>query len=593
MNKASSNGNGLSGNGEHDDTAGLQSLLDSGEPNVYFPPPRDHYLISKPLVIHSGQTLRMDNLTRIRLAPKADAVMLTNDNPDGGNANISLIGGIWDMDNRAQSPNPLLDHCKPALYDPGRYIGVLMRLVNVRNLTIRGLTLRNPVTFGIVLARVENFTVEDITFDYPECNPIYLNMDGVHIHGPSRFGRIANLKGATHDDMVALNADDGPIAEVSSGPIEDVSIDGLYAENCFTGVRLLSMKSPIRRVRISNVFGSFRVNAVSISNFRMFDDYHPGGKSRFEDISLSGLCVRKTFGQSGGAEVDCSKVCVDDDKHALVWVESGVRVSSLSLTDFKRTEDEWSAPCLAIERGAEVDCLQMSHIYAVNHTSKPMHLLRNDGRIGQLNVFGTFLKDEAGQAGGKLLWDTGVIDHCCLQGIHSDGANGNPVYRRAALPPSIHQRTAEAVLDFPVGYKGFTFVAPAELVEDAQTDGGYALMVREQGRPFPVWFCSGDAFLPIERELTATYGWHSLGRLHFGFHGEEYLTFSEPSTDKTGAEVSPTAFCPRRAFISPSLQPGDYNVWILAASQQEENGRFTFRVARIVLARSQEGETTC
>ena len=251
----------LVGDGLHDDTAGIQALLDAGTAAVYLPPPPKHYLISRPLIIHSGQTLRMDNLTCIVLAPGADTVMLTNDDYAGGNQGISLIGGIWDMDNRAQSPNPFHrgDHFAP--YSPERYIGVLMRLVSVRNLTIRGLTLRDPVTFGIQAARLENFTIEDITFDYTHCNPIFLNMDGVHIHGPSRFGRIANLKGATHDDMVALNADDGHAAAISCGPIEDISIDGLYAENGFTGVRLLSMKSPVRRIRITNVFGSFQVLA--------------------------------------------------------------------------------------------------------------------------------------------------------------------------------------------------------------------------------------------------------------------------------------------------------------------------------------------
>ena len=97
---------GLYGDGYHDDTAELQAQLDAGAPDVYFAPPAEHYLISRPLVIHSGQTLRLDNLTRIRLGPMSDTVMLTNDDHEGGNEGISLIGGIWDMDNRSQSPNP-------------------------------------------------------------------------------------------------------------------------------------------------------------------------------------------------------------------------------------------------------------------------------------------------------------------------------------------------------------------------------------------------------------------------------------------------------------------------------------------------------
>jgi len=106
MNGSETNLPALYGDGCHDDTVGLQARLDAGAPDVYFAPPAGHYLISRPLVIHSGQTLRMDNHTRIRLAPRTDTVMLTNDDHEGGNEGISLIGGIWDMDNRAQSPNP-------------------------------------------------------------------------------------------------------------------------------------------------------------------------------------------------------------------------------------------------------------------------------------------------------------------------------------------------------------------------------------------------------------------------------------------------------------------------------------------------------
>ena len=34
--------------------------------------------------------------------------MLTNDDHDGGNENISVEGGIWDMDNVHQTENPIV-----------------------------------------------------------------------------------------------------------------------------------------------------------------------------------------------------------------------------------------------------------------------------------------------------------------------------------------------------------------------------------------------------------------------------------------------------------------------------------------------------
>ncbi len=135
----------LVGDGVHDDTAGIQALFDAGTSTVYLPPPPKHYLVSRTLIIHSGQTLRLDNLTRIRLAPHSDTVMITNDDHDQGNENIALVGGIWDMDNRNQAPNLFPAMGQAALttpYDPARFIGVLMRFNRVRNLTLQGLTLR-------------------------------------------------------------------------------------------------------------------------------------------------------------------------------------------------------------------------------------------------------------------------------------------------------------------------------------------------------------------------------------------------------------------------------------------------------------------
>ena len=80
------------GDGLHDDTAGIQALLDAGTSAVYLPSPPKYYLISEMLRIHSSQTLRLDPFTVIRLAPHSDTVMITNDDHDNGNENIALIG---------------------------------------------------------------------------------------------------------------------------------------------------------------------------------------------------------------------------------------------------------------------------------------------------------------------------------------------------------------------------------------------------------------------------------------------------------------------------------------------------------------------
>jgi polygalacturonase len=53
---------------------------------------------------------------------------------------------------------------------------------NVENLWIEGLTVKDPETFGVHLAKVRKFTVRDIVFD---CNMKQINEDGVHIRDNS------------------------------------------------------------------------------------------------------------------------------------------------------------------------------------------------------------------------------------------------------------------------------------------------------------------------------------------------------------------------------------------------------------------------
>jgi len=82
---------GVKGEGIHDDTAGLQALLDNRQPTIYLPAPPKHYSISKTLKIHSNQTLILDKNTVVRLADSCNAHLLTNVDPLNGNKGITGI----------------------------------------------------------------------------------------------------------------------------------------------------------------------------------------------------------------------------------------------------------------------------------------------------------------------------------------------------------------------------------------------------------------------------------------------------------------------------------------------------------------------
>jgi len=397
---------GLVGDGTHDDTTAIQALLDSKRTLVRLPAPPKHYLISRTLLIHSNQMLQLERFTVIRLKDGSNCLMITNGDHEGGNENVMIEGGVWDMKNQGQS---LAEYQKTRIwkgtYDPARYLGVLMRFNRVKRLTLRGLTLKDPVTFSTQLGNLEEFTIEDITFDH---NLKRTNMDGIHVHGNSRHGRITNLKGATNDDLVALNADDAGIFEMSRGPIEDVAVDGLWAKDGYTAVRLLSAGSPIRRIRLANIFGTYRYNAVSFTNHKV----HPGSESTFEDISITGLFCAKS---GVGMKADPSQP--GDSKFSLIWIDAPAVVHGLTLSDIRRTETVWPAATLFVEPGATIKALKLTQATVFNRTPGPLDLLVNRGTIEHLSLSQVILEASEGPARGAVIRDDGKIHKKDLQQV--------------------------------------------------------------------------------------------------------------------------------------------------------------------------------
>lgn len=372
----------LLGDGIHDDAPAIQALLDSGSSTVRLPAPEKHYVIYSALHIHSNTSLILDGFTTIRLADRANAHMLVADDPHS--ENISVSGGIWDFNNQGQAPNPM--RIPP---DDGHYEAVthfIFYFENVKNLYLGGLTMKDPTIFASTFDHVEQFTVENITFDFNFGNPNATNMDGIHLNGGCRFGRITNLKGACYDDMVALNADEG-----KGGPIEDIQIDGLFCEGCHSAVRLLSRGWPVRRVHISNVYGTFFQYCIGVTRYS--DD---GSEGVFDQLHLSDIYASKAprlpvHGKEGGYV------------YALVWIEGGLAIGNLQIDHMHRRESVTAIPTLSILSGADIRVLGMEHISQENETGEAIPLILNHGNIGTL-----YLRDV--QTGGdRLLADEGEI----------------------------------------------------------------------------------------------------------------------------------------------------------------------------------------
>jgi len=83
----------LYGDGSHDDTDAIQDMLD-GQSCVRLPAPKRSYLISRPLKVHSSQQFALDRFCHMRLADGSDCRMLENADPEKGDENIEVTGGV-------------------------------------------------------------------------------------------------------------------------------------------------------------------------------------------------------------------------------------------------------------------------------------------------------------------------------------------------------------------------------------------------------------------------------------------------------------------------------------------------------------------
>jgi len=372
----------LFGDGIHDDYPAIQEMIDSGISEIQLPPPQKHYYISKTLRLHSNQTLKLPETATVKLMPNSNCWMLTNAERDAHD--ISVIGGIWDYDNVNQDPNPIVtkraelqevwhenkDPNHVVNYDMLGHFGCLMSFDHVTRFSIHDLTLKNPVTFCLRMAYMTHFTVENIRFDQNLGNPSAENMDGVHIDGGCRFGSVRNVQGTCYDDIVAINADD-----CYDGPISDIQVDGVFGKDSLRGVRLLSIKSPVSRISISNVYGTFYQNCVGLTYF------YPRNGLRGK---MSHISIRNIYGNNAPRIPEYGK---GDNSHfpfAFIWVDSDLDVDFLTIDNLCRNEDLSSVETLKVCRGAYIPNLSVSNIFHKNSTDKPITLFLNEGKIDKL-----------------------------------------------------------------------------------------------------------------------------------------------------------------------------------------------------------------
>ena len=376
----------LYGDGIHDDTLAIQELIDSGACEVCLPAPKKFYLISKPLELPSNFRLVLPRYAEVRLAAGSNCLMVRNkpsydyaprlapERTDSDRyfwgyvddcatvtaENVELCGGIWNANNLQQNPNPIQSRD----FSVHGFYGFVMLFYNVKNLKVSDLTIKDPTNFGIALDTVSYFTVENITFDYNLGNPRPINMDGVHLNGNCHFGFIRNLKGKCYDDLVALNADEG-----TGGDITDIEIDGIFAEDCHSAARLLTVKYAVERIHISNVYGTYYQYCLGLTK------YYKGESSGYYDaITFDNIYASKAVRYT---HIYDPKTYV----YSLIWIDKQTLVKSLTIRSMHRKERNNPIDTIHVRHETVVERLILEDITTENLTGEPMTFLGGEGRV--------------------------------------------------------------------------------------------------------------------------------------------------------------------------------------------------------------------
>lgn len=293
---------GARGDGKHDDFAAFQAALDSGAQEIVIP--QGIYAISETLKVQSNTSILADHGAKIVMKSTRRRVrnefLLSNADPENGNKNIKISGGIWDGNNTAP------ENAKPDLFDKNGYSGTTLNFVNVDSLELSNMILANSVTFYVRLCKVHHFVIENIDF---VCDAFGANQDGLHFGGDVKHGRVKNIRalsyGQTNDDMIALNADDS-IERVENldlvrDAIEDITFENIFTENCHAIIRMLSVTAAIKNIRFKNIYAGFRGCAINADAARycrtpLFkEEEYPDGVGQISDIYFENFVCFPVF----------------------------------------------------------------------------------------------------------------------------------------------------------------------------------------------------------------------------------------------------------------------------------------------------------
>ena len=288
---------GAKGDGSFDCSPAIQAAL-KNEKHILFP--AGIYCITETMRIPSGRHITLEEGAVIYAADgcfnrAGVRAIITNDDYENGNADIVIEGGKIDANNLGNARESWIN---------GPSSGLTFCFQNVKGLTVRNMAIHNSESYNMRLTRTEDFLIEDMVFTATNLTNC---QDGIHVNGFCHRGVIRNIHAegqCTNDDLIAFNADDVNFYSNNwgqeDGPISDMLVENVFANDCHTALRMLSVRSEIKNVTIRNLRAGVRCHALNFDVARycahpMFTDAeNPNGVGNLKNILLEDITIWKT-----------------------------------------------------------------------------------------------------------------------------------------------------------------------------------------------------------------------------------------------------------------------------------------------------------
>ncbi|MEY3129884.1 MAG: hypothetical protein RLY12_256 [Verrucomicrobiota bacterium] len=365
--------------GGTDDTALIQGILDRAPKLGSLKLVVDGAILVKGLKVHSNTTIECLNRgCGFYLADKSNRPIIANATPQPvgrADRNLSFLGGTY---------NGNAEHQEHTTKEHGWTTAFALH--GVEQVLFRDVSITNSRTFAVYLTNWRRVVLENICINLDHI-PKQSNQDGIHVQGPGEFLNIRNVQGRAWDDMIALNIDDllgdwdsegkfgrdpasmkrfGSAAGI--GPVSDVDIDGVQADDCAQVIRILSRASRLDRVSIRNVKGTYRDFGVWITPY--LREGGNIGRLEFENIDL------RPAGQRAYDYVPAF----------LFWLAG--KMEQVTLKNISSHAPIDDRPLVWIQPDAKIDRLLIDGLNVYDPRKEIGHtpFIRADGRIALLQV---------------------------------------------------------------------------------------------------------------------------------------------------------------------------------------------------------------